>query len=67
MKWAGHVARMGEEIKVRKVFVGKSLGKRLLGRSRGRCRMGSKSILGRLAGVRSGFSWLRIVIGGGLL
>jgi hypothetical protein len=34
MKWAGHVARMGEERKVYKVLVGKPDGKRPLGRPR---------------------------------
>jgi hypothetical protein len=32
MRWAGHVARMGEERKVYKVLVGKPEGKRALGR-----------------------------------
>jgi hypothetical protein len=32
MRWAGHVARMGEERKLYKVLVGKSEGKRPLGR-----------------------------------
>jgi hypothetical protein len=36
MRWAGHVARMGEERKVYKVSVGKSEGKRPLGRPRRR-------------------------------
>jgi hypothetical protein len=36
MGWAGHVARMGEEIKVYKVLVGKPEGKRPLGRPRRR-------------------------------
>jgi hypothetical protein len=36
MRWAGHVARMGEERKVYKVWVGKPKGKRPLGRSRRR-------------------------------
>jgi len=49
MRWAGHVARMGEERKVYKVLVGKSEGKRPLGRPRRRW-MGSEWILGRLAG-----------------
>jgi len=34
MKWAGHVARMGEERGVYRVLVGKPEGKRSLGRSR---------------------------------
>jgi hypothetical protein len=33
MRWAGHVARMGEEGKVYKVLLGKPEGKRPLGRS----------------------------------
>jgi hypothetical protein len=36
MRWAGHVARMGEERKIYKVWVGKPEGKRLLGRPRRR-------------------------------
>ena len=32
MRWAGHVARMGEETGVYRVFVGKPEGKRPLGR-----------------------------------
>jgi hypothetical protein len=36
MRWAGHVARMGEERKVYKVLVGKPEGKRPLGRPRHR-------------------------------
>jgi hypothetical protein len=34
MRWAGYVARMGEERKVHKVFVGKPEGKRPLGTPR---------------------------------
>jgi hypothetical protein len=34
MRWAGHVARMGEETKVCRVLVGKSERKRPLGRPR---------------------------------
>jgi hypothetical protein len=34
MRWAGHVARMGEETKVYKVLMGKPEGKRPLRRSR---------------------------------
>jgi hypothetical protein len=36
MRWAGHVARMGEERKVYKILVGKPEGKRPLGRPRSR-------------------------------
>jgi hypothetical protein len=34
MRWAGHVAHMGEEMKVYRVLVGKPEGKRRLGRPR---------------------------------
>jgi hypothetical protein len=40
MRWAGHAARVGEERKVYKVLVGKSEGKRPLGRPRRRCENG---------------------------
>ena len=36
MRWAGHVARMGEERGVYRVFLGKQEGKRPLGRPRRR-------------------------------
>jgi hypothetical protein len=36
MRWAGHVARMGEERKVYKVLMGKPEGKRPLGSPRHR-------------------------------
>ena len=36
MRWAGHVARMGEEREVYRVLVGKPEGKRPLGRPRRR-------------------------------
>ena len=36
MRWAGHVARMGEEMGVYRVLVGKPEGKRLVGRPRRR-------------------------------
>ena len=37
MRWAGHVARMGEERGVYRVLVGKPEGRRPLGRPRRRC------------------------------
>jgi hypothetical protein len=37
MRWAGHVARMGEKINVYRLLVGKPEGKRPLGRPRRRC------------------------------
>jgi hypothetical protein len=40
MRWAGYVARRGEERKVYKVLVGKPEGKRPLGRPKRRCEDG---------------------------
>jgi hypothetical protein len=42
MRWAGHVARMGEGRNVYRVFVGKPEGKRLLQRPRRRWEDGIK-------------------------
>jgi hypothetical protein len=67
MRWAGRVARMGEERKVNMVLVGKPEGMRPLGRPKRRWEDGVKWILGKLAAVVwSGSSWLRIGTGGGL-
>jgi hypothetical protein len=46
MRWAGHVARMGEERIVYKVLVGKPEGKTPLGRPRRRWEDGSRMDLG---------------------
>jgi hypothetical protein len=68
MRWAGHVARMGEERKVWRVLVENPDGERPLGRQRRRWEDGIRTELGRLVGeVRSGFNWLRIKAGGVLL
>jgi hypothetical protein len=37
MRWAGHVARMGEKRNAYRILVGKPEGKRPLGRPRRRC------------------------------
>jgi hypothetical protein len=37
MRWAGHVARMGETRNAYRILVGKPEGKRPLGRPRRRC------------------------------
>jgi hypothetical protein len=66
MRWARHVAQMGDKRKVYKVLVGKPEGKKPLGRPTRRWE-GSEWILGRLAGRWSKFNWLRIEIGGSLL
>jgi hypothetical protein len=49
MRWAGHVARMGQERTVYRVLMRKPEGKRPLGRPKRRW-MGSEWILGRLSG-----------------
>jgi hypothetical protein len=68
MRWAGHVARMGEGRNVYRVFVGNSEGKRPLGRPRRRWEDGISVDLKEIGwGVWSGFTWLRIGTVGGLL
>jgi hypothetical protein len=68
MRWAGHVARMGEGRNVYRVLVGKPEGKRALERPRRRCEDGIKMDLTESGwGVWSGFTWLGIGIVGGLL
>jgi hypothetical protein len=49
MRWAGHVARMGEERKVYKVLVGKPEGKRPLGRPSRRWENGIRMDLGEIS------------------
>jgi hypothetical protein len=53
MRWAGHVARMGEERKVYRVLVEKSEGKRPLGRSKRRWNGSSEDWLG-------GVEWIQL-------
>jgi hypothetical protein len=72
MSWMAHVACVGEERKVYQVLVGKPIKDHAptsAWEDRGISgRMGSKWTLSRLAGrVWSGFTWLRIETGGGLL
>jgi hypothetical protein len=70
MRWAGHVARMGEGRNVYWVLEGKPEGKRPLERARCRWENGIKidfREIGCGEGVWSGFTWLRIGIAGGLL
>ena len=66
MRWAEHVARMGEGRVVHKVLVGKPEGKRPLGRPRRRWEDNIK-ILKCVGVVGTGWSWLRIGTGGGRL
>jgi hypothetical protein len=58
MRWAGHVARMGEGRNVYRVLVGKPEGKRPLGRPRRRWEDGVKMDVREIGcrGVWSGFT-----------
>jgi hypothetical protein len=68
MRWAGYVARMGEEGNLYKVLVGKPEGKDRSEEQGLGLSLGSECILARLAlGVWIGFDWLRIGTSGGLL
>ena len=60
MRWAGHVARMGEEKGVCRVLVGKPEGKRPLGRPR-------RIWVDNIRGMWAGLGWPRIETGGGRL
>ena len=60
MRWAGHVARMGEERGVYRVFVGKPEGRRPLGRPRrrwvynmGEEKWGNRVLVGKPEGKRT--------------
>jgi hypothetical protein len=67
MRWAGHVARMGEDRKLYRVLVGKPEGKRPLGRPRRRWEDVIRMDLPKIGwGLWSGFYWFRIGAGVGL-
>jgi hypothetical protein len=68
MRWAGHVARMGEGRSVHRILVEKSEGRRPLGRPRRRWEDNIKMYLEEVGGVMgTGRSGLRIGTGGGHL
>jgi len=67
MRQAGHVARMGEGRGVHRVLVGKSEGKRPLGRPRRRWEDNIRMGLREVGVVETGRSWLRIGTDGGHL
>jgi hypothetical protein len=67
MRWAGHMARMGEERKVYRVLMKNPEGKRPLGRPKRRWDDGIRMDLREIGWGWSVFSWLRIGAGGGLL
>jgi hypothetical protein len=58
MRWAGHVACMGEDRKVYKVLVGKPEGKRALGRPRHRWEFGIRMDLREIGW--EGVDWIRL-------
>jgi hypothetical protein len=67
MRWAGHVARMGEERGVHRVL-GKPEGKRPLGRPRRTWEDNIKMDVQEVGGdVGTGWSWPRTGTGGGHL
>ena len=68
MRWAGHAAGMGERSGVYRAVVGKTEGKRPIGRPRRRWEDNIKMDLQEVGlGVWTGSSWLRIGTGGGHL
>jgi hypothetical protein len=64
IKWAGHVARIEEERKVYRVWVGKPEGKSPLGRRGRRWESGIRMDLREMGWGWSGLSWLRNGTGG---
>jgi len=65
MRWAGHVARMGEGRGVHRILVGKPEGRRPVGSPRCRWEDNIKRDLQEVGGVSgNGWSWLRIGTGG---
>jgi hypothetical protein len=68
MRWAEHVARMGERRGAYGVLVGKPEGRRPLGRPKRRWEDNIKTDLWEVGwGVWTGLGWLRIGTGGGRL
>jgi hypothetical protein len=58
MRWAGHVARMGEDRGVHRVLMGKHEGKRPLGRPTRRCEDNIKMDLQEVEGGRG--DWMEL-------
>jgi hypothetical protein len=68
IRWAGHMARMGERRVAYRVLVERSEGRRPLGRPRRRWENNIKIDLQEVGwGAWTGMIWLRIGTGGGLL
>jgi hypothetical protein len=67
LRWAGHVARMGERRGVYRALVGKPEGRRPLERPRRKWEDNIKMDLREVGvGAQTGLIWLRIGTGGGL-
>ena len=60
MRWAGHVARMGEDRVVHRVLVGKPEGKRPLGRPRRRWKYNIKMDLQEVGEGRG--DWIELAL-----
>jgi hypothetical protein len=68
LRWAGHVARMGERTDAYRALVGKPEGRRPLGRPKRRWEDNIKMDLQEVGwGAWTGSVWLRIGTGGELL
>jgi hypothetical protein len=68
MRWAGHVARMGEKRNAHRLLVGKPEGRRPLGKPRRRWLDNIRMDLAEVGwGDVTGLVWLRIGTGGELL
>jgi hypothetical protein len=68
LRWAGHVARMGEERDAYRILEGRPEGRRPLGRPRRRWEDNIKIDLQEVeSGTWTGLRWLRIETVGGLL
>jgi hypothetical protein len=67
MRWAGHVARIGEWRGAHGVLVGKPEGGSPLGRPMRSWENNIKIVLMECVGAWTGLIWLKIVASGGLL
>jgi hypothetical protein len=67
MRWAGHVARVGERRGAHRILVGKPEGKSPLGRPMRGWEDNNKIVITEYAGEWTGLIWLKIVASGELL
>jgi hypothetical protein len=67
MRWTGHAARMGEQMNTYRLLMGKSEGKRSLGRPRHRWMDNIKIYLGEIGWGGVNVVWLGIGTSGELL